>query len=166
MKKNWTFPPAPSARPLNLFKSSDPSIAPGTTWHAAGLVGRIGGSPRVTAMRKYGAELYAALEETTGMSSGYVRNGGVTVATDKFRLDLIREWISRANAQGVEAYEIGPGETKERAPLLNTTDVIASLWSPGDGTALSGSISTVLTVLSWICAGIHSRRALPCPVCA
>ena len=33
-------------------------------------------------------------------------------------------------------------------------------------TALSGSISTVSTVLSWICVGIHSRRALPCPVCA
>ena len=33
-------------------------------------------------------------------------------------------------------------------------------------TALSGSISTVLTGVSWICVGIHSRRALPCPVCA
>ena len=26
--------------------------------------------------------------------------------------------------------------------------------------------STVLTVLSWIHLGMHSRRALPCPVCA
>ena len=34
------------------------------------------------------------------------------------------------------------------------------------GTSLSGSISTVLTALSWICVCIHSRRALPCPVCA
>ena len=34
------------------------------------------------------------------------------------------------------------------------------------GTALSGSISTVLTGLSWICVGIHSRRALTSPVCA
>ena len=33
-------------------------------------------------------------------------------------------------------------------------------------TALSGSISTVLTGLSWICVGIQSRRALPSPVCA
>ena len=33
-------------------------------------------------------------------------------------------------------------------------------------TPLSGSISTVLTGLSWICVGTHSRRALPCPVCA
>ena len=34
------------------------------------------------------------------------------------------------------------------------------------GTALPGSISTVFTVLSWICVGIHSCRALSCPVCA
>ena len=34
------------------------------------------------------------------------------------------------------------------------------------GTALSSSISTVLTGLSWIYVGVHSRRALPSPVCA
>ena len=34
------------------------------------------------------------------------------------------------------------------------------------GTSLSGSISTILTVLSWICVGIHMCKALPSPVCA
>ena len=53
-----------------------------------------------------------------------------------------------------------------------SADVIAPLWTvahdrePVCCTALSGSISTALTGLSWICVGIHSRRALPCPVCA
>ena len=42
----------------------------------------------------------------------------------------------------------------------------ASADQAGEGTALSGSIFTVLTGLSWICVGIHSRRALPSPVCA
>ena len=35
-----------------------------------------------------------------------------------------------------------------------------------DGTALSGPIFTVLTVLSWIYVGIHMCKALPSPVCA
>ena len=35
----------------------------------------------------------------------------------------------------------------------------------GIGTSLSGSISTMLTVLSWICAGIYMCGALPSPVC-
>ena len=33
-------------------------------------------------------------------------------------------------------------------------------------TSLSGPISTILTVLSWVCAGIYMCGALPCPVCA
>ena len=36
----------------------------------------------------------------------------------------------------------------------------------GQCTSLSGSISTVLTVLSWICADIYMCGALPSPVCA
>ena len=35
-----------------------------------------------------------------------------------------------------------------------------------DGMAHFGSISTILTALSWICAGIHMCGALPSPVCA
>ena len=35
-----------------------------------------------------------------------------------------------------------------------------------NGTSLSGPISTILTVLSWICAGICMCGALPSHVCA
>ena len=45
-----------------------------------------------------------------------------------------------------------------RARKFSTTHV--------DGTSLSGSLSTTLTVLSWICAGIYMCGALPSPVCA
>ena len=46
-------------------------------------------------------------------------------------------------------------------------DFAGGVAFPSDqGTALSGSISTILTVLSWICVGIHRCEALPCPVCA
>ena len=34
------------------------------------------------------------------------------------------------------------------------------------GTSLSGPISTILTVLGWICAGMYMCGALPSPVCA
>ena len=42
------------------------------------------------------------------------------------------------------------------------------LWlgPPTDGTSLSGPIPTILTVLSWICAGVYMCRARPSPVCA
>ena len=38
-------------------------------------------------------------------------------------------------------------------------------WYSQQGTSLSGSISTGLTILSWICVGIHRCGALPSPVC-
>ena len=59
-----------------------------------------------------------------------------------------------------------------RADLLRSQDEgfvlsqLALVRRRSEGTALSGSISTALTGLSWICVGIHSRRALRSPVCA
>ena len=41
-----------------------------------------------------------------------------------------------------------------------------TVWHRVGGTSPFGSILTILTVLSWICAGIHICGALPCPVCA
>ena len=45
-------------------------------------------------------------------------------------------------------------------------DPSAPYQDPATGTSLSGSLSTILTVLSWICAGIYMCGALPSPVCA
>ena len=65
------------------------------------------------------------------------------------------------------------GEPRAAARPRRAATGACTSGSPGSpgrpgcpGTALSGSISTVLTGLSWICVGIHSRRALPTPVCA
>ena len=44
--------------------------------------------------------------------------------------------------------------------------VFPELGKPCEGTSLSGLVSTILTSLSWICAGIYMCGALPSPVCA
>ena len=41
-------------------------LTSGTTWHAAGLVGQMRPNRNMTAMSKYGIELYATLEAETG----------------------------------------------------------------------------------------------------
>ena len=43
-------------------------LTSGTTWHAAGLIGQMRPNRNMTAMSKYGIELYAALEAETGLA--------------------------------------------------------------------------------------------------
>ena len=58
----------------------------GTTWHAAGLVGQLRASENGTRLVQYSTELYARLEEETGLSAGFRRCGGVTVARTPDRM--------------------------------------------------------------------------------
>ncbi len=46
-------------------------LSGGTTWHAAGLVGPLRASESGTRLVQYSAELYARLEEETGLATGY-----------------------------------------------------------------------------------------------
>ena len=48
----------------------------GTTWHAAGLLGKSRGSRAHTKITIYSNELYARLEEETGLGTGERERGG------------------------------------------------------------------------------------------
>ncbi|MEL6317936.1 MAG: FAD-dependent oxidoreductase, partial [Pseudomonadota bacterium] len=52
----------------------------GTTWHAAGLMGQLRANLNMTRLAKYSTELYAALEEETGLAVGFRRTGSISVA--------------------------------------------------------------------------------------
>ena len=45
-------------------------LGSGTTWHAAGMVGRLRTSNSLTEINRYSAELYSTLEEKTGYPIG------------------------------------------------------------------------------------------------
>ena len=62
----------------------------GTTWHAAGLVGQLRASENGTRLVQYSTELYDRLEAETGLSAGFRRCGGVTVARTPDRLTQLR----------------------------------------------------------------------------
>src|SRR5215210_7651880 len=63
-------------------------ITSGTTWHAAGLIVTFGSTSETsTEMRKYTRDLYARLEEETGLSTGFRPVGFVQIATTPDRLE-------------------------------------------------------------------------------
>src|SRR5438105_12769620 len=58
----------------------------GTSWHAAGLVGRLRTTNSMTRINKYSAELYAALEKETGHSIGWKQVGSIIVGRSPERM--------------------------------------------------------------------------------
>src|SRR4051794_17706734 len=65
-------------------------VSGGTTWHAAGLVGRLRTSNSMTQINKYSAELYAKLERETGVPTEWRQCGSFMVAQNQERMTQLR----------------------------------------------------------------------------
>ena len=108
-------------------------LTSGTTWHSAAQVRMLRSTRNLTELIRYSVDLYARLEEETGLHTGWTRTGSLSLATNSDRLVHIRRQEALARLFGVEAVSISPGEAKERWPLMRETDVIGAVWSKGDG---------------------------------
>src|SRR5438874_11210812 len=78
------------------------ALAGGTTWHAAGLVGRLRTSNSLTKINKYSAELYAQLEKETGHNVGWKQVGSLIVAQSETRMIQLRRTAAMAQWFGIE----------------------------------------------------------------
>ena len=107
----------------------------GTTWHAAGLVGQLRGSQRMTQLAKYTAELYRGLEAETGQATGFKQTGSISIATNEARFEELKRNASMAKIFDLQVDVIGPEEVKERYPLVNVEDVLGAAYIPSDGKA-------------------------------
>jgi len=111
------------------------TLSCGTTWHAAGLVGQLRASESGTRLVQYSGELYARLEEETGLSAGYRQCGGVIVARTEDRMTQLRRTAATAEAFGLECSMMTPEEALERWPVMQVDDLLGAIWLPGDGRA-------------------------------
>ena len=116
----------------------------GTTWHAAGLIGQLRPSQNMTRLAKYSADLYARLEQETGVATGMRQNGSITVALTEERREEIFRQASLARAFDVDVTEIGPSDVKAFYPHLNVEDVIAAVHLPLDGQCDPANIAMAL----------------------
>ncbi|MBT5926247.1 MAG: GcvT family protein [Verrucomicrobia bacterium] len=109
------------------------ALAGGTTWHAAGMVGRLRTSNSLTKINQYSAELYAGLEAETGHSTGWQQVGSLVVASTKERMTQLYRTAAMAEYLGVQADIISATEAGEKWPLLKTDDLLGAVWLSGDG---------------------------------
>jgi heterotetrameric sarcosine oxidase gamma subunit len=110
-------------------------LSSGTTWHAAGLVGQLRASESGTQLVRYSTQLYSELEAEVGLSTGYKRCGGVTVARTQDRMTQLRRTAASADAYGLECSLLTPDEAGERYPVMQVDDLVGGIWLPGDATA-------------------------------
>ena len=108
-------------------------LSGGTTWHAAGLVGPLRATESGTRLVQYSAELYARLEEETGLATGYRDVGGVVVARTEDRMVALRRTAANAAAYDLECRLLTPDEAGARWPPMRTDDLLGAIWLPGDG---------------------------------
>ncbi|MEL6550580.1 MAG: FAD-dependent oxidoreductase [Pseudomonadota bacterium] len=120
------------------------SLTSGTTWHAAGLIAQLRASANMTRLAKYSQELYGALEEETGVATGFKRCGSITVALTEERREEINRQAAMARAFGVEVEEISPAEVKEKYAHLDIAGVTGGVWLPLDGQGDPANIAHAL----------------------
>jgi 4-methylaminobutanoate oxidase (formaldehyde-forming) len=116
----------------------------GTTWHAAGLVGQLRASESGTRLVQYSTELYDRLEAETGLSTGFRRCGGVTVARTPDRLTQLRRTAATAEAYQLECELISPERARELYPVIRIDDLAGAIWLPGDGRANPTDLTAAL----------------------
>jgi 4-methylaminobutanoate oxidase (formaldehyde-forming) len=89
----------------------------------------------MTRMSQYGTQLYATLEQETGLATGWKRCGSVNVARTRERWIVFQRQAAMARSFGIEVELLTPREAFEKWPLLRIEDLHGALWFPGDGKA-------------------------------
>jgi len=125
----------------------------GTSWHAAGLVGRLRTSNSMTRINKYTVELCSQLQQETGHSVGWKQVGSLIVAKSEDRMIQLRRTMAMAELFGVEAHLINPKAAQEKWPLLRVDDILGAAWLPHDGKVIPKEVPVALA------SGAKSRGA-------
>ena len=108
-------------------------LTSGSTWHAAGGFHTLNGDTNMAALQGYTIRLYKELEEITGMSCGLHHVGGVTLADNQERFDMLLAERAKHRYMGLETEIVGPEEIVKIAPVTNIEGILGGLYDPLDG---------------------------------
>ncbi|WP_227267923.1 GcvT family protein [Roseobacter weihaiensis] len=108
-------------------------LTSGSTWHAAGGFHTLNGDTNMAALQGYTIRLYKELEEITGLSCGLHHVGGVTLADNRDRFDMLLAERAKHRFMGLDTEIVGPEEIARIAPITNLEGIIGALYDPLDG---------------------------------
>ncbi|MGR3468061.1 MAG: FAD-dependent oxidoreductase, partial [Shimia sp.] len=108
-------------------------LTAGSTWHAAGGFHTLNGDTNMAALQGYTIRLYKELEEITGLSCGLHHVGGLTLADNQDRFDMLVAERAKHRYMGLDTHIVGPEEITKIAPITNPEGIVGALWDPLDG---------------------------------
>ncbi len=115
-----------------LIERSD--LTSGSTWHAAGGFHTINGDTNMAALQGYTIRLYKELEAITGMSCGLHHVGGVTLADNPARFEMLKAERAKHRYMGLDTEILTPAEIEKLTDgLVNTKGILGGLYDPLDG---------------------------------
>jgi 4-methylaminobutanoate oxidase (formaldehyde-forming) len=128
----------------NVVLLEQNQLAGGTTWHAAGLVGRLRTTNVLTRINKYSVELYSNLEKETGHPVGWKQVGSLILARSEARMTQLRRTAAMSEWFGVEVQLIDRDVARERWPLLRVDDILGAAWLPHDGKVIPKEVAIAM----------------------
>ena len=110
------------------------TLTSGSTWHAAGGFHTLNGDTNMAALQGYTIQLYKELEKITGMSCGLHHVGGITLADNQARFEMLKAERAKHRYMGLHTEILSPEEVKKFTDgLVNTDGIIGALYDPLDG---------------------------------
>ncbi len=110
-------------------------LTAGSTWHAAAGYISLNADPNIAALQAYTINLYDEIERESGQSVGKHQTGGLMLATDPARWEMLKASVATFHAIGIESARlITPEEVVEMTGgFMKTDDVIGALYDQNEG---------------------------------
>ncbi|HQU66583.1 MAG TPA: FAD-dependent oxidoreductase [Albidovulum sp.] len=109
-------------------------LTSGSTWHAAGGFHTLNGDTNMAALQGYTIQLYKELEKITGMSCGLHHVGGITLADNQARFEMLVAERAKHRYMGLHTEILGPEEIRKFTyGQVNLDGIVGALYDPLDG---------------------------------
>ena len=108
-------------------------LTSGSSWHAAGGLFTITRPGAAAEIHKYTFDIYRELEKESGQSCGFHYTGGLNVCRTRDEIDSNAIMQSACRRLGIDSWFISLREAKERAPILDTSQMVGALWEEQGG---------------------------------
>ncbi len=109
-------------------------LTSGSTWHAAGGFHTLNGDTNMAALQGYTIQLYKELEKITGLSCGLHHVGGITLADNMARFEMLKAERAKHRYMGLHTEILTPQEVHDFTfGQVNLDGIVGALYDPLDG---------------------------------